>query len=290
MLTNDGLYENTVTQIKYKLQEIAASTDVFDPEKVKNFIATTISKKTGENYADDTKNKFAWAIDKFYEKQGIQWVKPFYVVKEKTPLIPTTDNVNAIIQNASPKYVTIFTLLEEVGCDGMELSRVKATDIDAEQGTISISGAKGHAGGIYRLKSRTTEMLRVYLHKYGLPFPDSRIMGQVWRDTRERAAKKLCKSELEKIMLKSLRNYSGAQLYYKVTDPIMVMRHLRHKKLETTMHYIRGVVPQGEREYVTQVVQLGQPDTVQRITDLLNNGFKKESEADGYQFYRKLKS
>ncbi len=61
---------------------------------------------------------------------------------------------------------------------------------------------------------------------------------------RRRTAEKLYKPELDKIPCKNLRNYSGAQFYLNlpIRDPIAVMRHLRHKKLETTMHYIRAIV------------------------------------------------
>jgi hypothetical protein len=33
------------------------------------------------------------------------------------------------------------------------------------------------------------------------------------------------------------------------------MRHLRHKKLETTMHYIRGIALSGEEEYYAKQPQ-----------------------------------
>jgi hypothetical protein len=129
-------------------------------------------------------------------------------------------------------------------------------------------------------------MLRIYLHKNPQehPFPRSVIMGQVWRDTRERAAKKLCKPELNNIPLKNLRNYSGAQLYYKLQDPIAVMRHLRHKKLETTMHYIRGISTGGEEEYTCKTAS-----NIKEATELLERGFTYIQEIDGIRIYRKRK-
>jgi integrase len=291
MLTNDGQKPNTVRHTKYKLLELAAKIDLFNPEAVKNYIATAISEKTKQPFSDETKNKFAYAADKFYEKQGIPWKKPFYKVEEKTPLIPTTENVELIVNNASQKYATIFTILAETGAEGKELERTSRDDIDAEQGIISIRGCKGHASGSYKLKTKTTEMLRIYLYKnpQKYPFPKSEVMGQVWRDTRERTATKLCKPELNKIPLKNLRNYSGAKLYYKTQDPIAVMRHLRHKKLETTMHYIRGITLGGEEEYISKAVKLGTPNTIKEIMELIDIGFRKETEADGCQIFRKPK-
>jgi hypothetical protein len=129
-------------------------------------------------------------------------------------------------------------------------------------------------------------MLKIYLAKNNQehPFPESHFIGQVWRDTRERTAKKLCKPELNKIPLKNLRNYSGAQLYYKLQDPIAVMRHLRHKKLETTMHYIRGITTGGEEEYVCKTAR-----AIQEATALIEQGFQYVTEIDGFKLFRKRK-
>jgi integrase len=290
MLTNDGLKENTVRHARWKLQELARNTDIFNPESVKHYIATAISKKTGKPFSDETRNKFAYAVDKFYEKHAIEWKKPFYNVAETIPIIPSKQSVTLIISNASDKYVTIFTLLAEIGCDGMELSNVTQADIDKEQAIISIRGCKGHASGTYKLKPQTAEMLRIYLHEHTQehPFPKSTVMGQVWRDTRERTAKKLCKPDLNKIPLKSLRNYSGAQLYLNlpVRDPIAVMRHLRHKKLETTMHYIRGIALTSDEDasYMCRAT-----DDKNEIMKLIEDGYTKVDEINGLHLYRKRK-
>ena len=286
MLTNDGQKPNTTRHTKYKLLELAAHVDIFNPEAVKNYIATAISEKTKQPFSDETKNKFAYAADKFYEKQGIQWKKPFYKVEEKTPIIPTTENVELIVNNASQKYATIFTILAETGAEGKELERTSRDDIDTEQGIISIRGCKGHASGSYKLKTKTAEMLRIYLYKnpQKYPFPKSEVMGQVWRDTRERTATKLCKPELNKIPLKNLRNYSGAKMYYKTQDPIAVMRHLRHKKLETTMHYIRGITVGGDEEYICKTAK-----TEQEIIKLIEAGFTYVTETDGLKYFKKRK-
>jgi hypothetical protein len=106
-------------------------------------------------------------------------------------------------------------------------------------------------------------------------------MGEVWRQTRRRASQKLCNPALAKIPLKNLRNYSGAQLYYKLQDPIAVMRHLRHKKLETTMHYIRGITTGGEEEYTCKTAT-----NVREATDLIEHGFQYVTEMDGTKTIR----
>ncbi len=110
-------------------------------------------------------------------------------------------------------------------------------------------------------------------------------MAEAWRKARKNAAKKLCKPELNIIILKSLRNYSGAQLYYKTRDPIHVMRHLRHKRLETTMHYIRAISTNDEEEEYT----VRATADLNEIKTLIEQGFTKADEIDGLHIYKKRK-
>ncbi|MGA3191311.1 MAG: site-specific integrase [Candidatus Bathyarchaeia archaeon] len=285
-LKADGIKEATRTHIDCKLRQLARETDITNPEAVKLYIAEAKNQKTKRPLSDESKNKFLYVYDKYCQKQGITWNKPYYKTEEKTPLIPTTENVNAIIDTATEHYSIIFTLLAEIGAEGKELENVSQADIDHEQGLISIRGHKGHASGTYKLKTRTAEMLRIYLHKNPQehPFPTSEIMGDIWRRTRKRASQKLCKPELNKIHLQNLRNYSGAQLYYKTQDPIAVMRHLRHKKLETTMHYIRGITTGGEEEYTCKATN-NKTEAVQ----LIEAGYQYVNDIDGYKLYRRRK-
>lgn len=74
-------------------------------------------------------------------------------------------------------------------------------------------------------------MLREYIAKnpQEYPFPQPKVMSQIWRKTRNKIADNLKQPNFKKIPMKNLRNYSGAKLYYSLKDPIAVMRHLRHK-------------------------------------------------------------
>jgi hypothetical protein len=138
-------------------------------------------------------------------------------------------------------------------------------------------------------------MLREYIakHTQEYPFPKPKLVSQVWRETRNRVADNLKQPELKNIPLKNLRNYSGANLYntLPIRDPIAVMRHLRHKKLETTMHYIRGITLTYEEDvqYITKIVKLGTPTTIKEITELSDAGYQYFTEADGYKAFRKRK-
>jgi hypothetical protein len=176
--------------------------------------------------------------------------------------------------------------MAETGAEGEELHRTHRNKIDTQLGQITITGTKGHGSATYKLKQATNEMLREYLAKnpQDYPFPDPKNMANIWRRTRDKLADNLKQPELKNIPMKNLRNYSGAKLYYSLQDPIAVMRHLRHKKLETTMHYIRGITINGEEEYTCKTAT-----NIKEATELLEAGFQYIQEIDGTKLYRKRK-
>jgi integrase len=278
-LKTTGISENSLKSINYRLQYINKYTNLNNPEEVKTFIATMKQA-----------NSYKIAIIKAYNylcvANNLEWIKPKYRTEDKIPLIPTTENVQKIISASTEKYATIFTILAETGLEAHELETVTRKDIDAEKGIITAKGCKGHAPRTFKLKQQTAEMLRTYLYKHpsNNPFPQSIYMGKMWRRTRDKLAKKLQDPQIKQIPMRNLRNYSGAQLYYKLRDPIAVMRHLGHKKLETTMHYLKGVVINEEEEYVCKVAE-----TPEQAIKLIEAGFTYVQAIDNLHLYRKPK-
>ena len=269
-LTNNGKADNTIKSVSQNLTRISQFTDLTDPEKVKAYIAQA-TKATGEPLSNATKAKLVFCYDCLCQTNKIEWKAPKYKCEEGTPIIPTTENVTKIIGASTKRYATIFTILAETGLEGEELHKLSKKKIDTEQGIISVEGCKGHASGTYKLKTHTAEMLREYLARnpQEYPFPRPYIMSQIWRRVRDRLADNLKQPDLKKIPMKNLRNYSGAKLYYSLPDPIAVMRHLRHKKLETTMHYLRGITIDGEEEYLCKTAS-----NDKEATQLIEQGFQ----------------
>lgn len=84
--------------------------------------------------------------------------------------------------------------------------------------------------------------------------------------------------------MRNLRNYSGAQFYYKTKDPIATQRHFRHKKYDTTDHYLRGMITDGEEEYTCKTAK-----TIDEATTLIEAGFQYVTEIDGLKLFKKRK-
>jgi hypothetical protein len=154
-LKGNGTKENTVKCLGYKLSRFKKETDLNNPETVRNYIANLKDNKTGKALDNATKNKYVTAYDHFCKVNGLTWKKPYYKVAENTPLIPTPQNVQAIIDNASENYVTIFTIEAETGCSPEELYNITQDKINKDKGEISITGVKGHASANYKLKPQT---------------------------------------------------------------------------------------------------------------------------------------
>jgi len=161
----EGKAENTRTNIEEILKQLSRKTDLENPETVKLYISTATNEKTRRPLANATKNKLCLAFDWLCKANHFTWQKPFYKVAERTPIIPTTENVTKIISASNQEHATIFTILAETGADGEELHRTSRSKIDTEQRTITITGTKGHGSATYKLKQKTNEMLREYLPK-----------------------------------------------------------------------------------------------------------------------------
>jgi len=285
-LKNNGKAENTLRVVSQSLTRISKHADLAKPEEVKQYIADAKRLDNGKPLSNGSKSKYVFCYDCLCKANKIEWQAPRYKWEQKAPIIPTTANVEKIITASTKRYATIFTILAETGAEGQELHNVSKKDIDTEQGIISITGTKGHASGTYKLKTCTAIMLREYLAKnpQDHPFPQPKVMSQIWRKTRNKLADNLKQPDFKKIPLKNLRNYSGAKLYYSLKDPIAVMRHLRHKKLETTMHYLRAITIGGEEEYTCKTAT-----NLKEATQLIENGFEYITEMDDIKLFRKRK-
>jgi len=285
-LKNNGKAENTIKSVSKNLTRMSKYVNLKNPEEVKAYIANAKRQDNGKPLSNGSKSKLAFCYNCLCIAHKINWEMPRFKWIETIPIIPTTANVEKIISASTKRYATIFIILKETGAEGQELHNVSKKDIDMEQGIISIKGTKGHASGTYKLKERTANMLREYLAKdqREYPFPQPKVMSQIWRKVRNRLADNLKQPQLKKIPMKNLRNYSGAKLYYSLKDPIAVMRHLRHKKLETTMHYIRAITIGGEEEYTCKTA-----NTITEATELIENGFEYITEMDRLKLFRKRK-
>jgi len=272
---------NTINNFNHKLRQLTKVSDLMNPEDVKHAISYS-------KLSNATKTTFALAYEWFCKTNGLKWEKPKYKWHLGIPIIPTTNQVNKIISASTIRYATIYNLMTATAVEGEELHETHRNQFDQTQNILQIKGLKQHGDNNYKLKPPIAEMLRQYLAKNpeDYPFPRAKSMGEMWRRARTKASKLHNDPELLKIPMKNLRNYSGAQIYFKsANSPIAVMRHLRHKKLETTMHYLQAINLDDDPEYDTQIAQ-----TKEDIVKLNNTGYNYIQTIEGIgHIYRKRK-
>ncbi len=278
-MNNTGLAENTINTSSQKLNQLGRNANLLNPEEIQTYIADS-------NVTNATKQKLVNIYDYFAKTNNIQWTKPKYKWERKIPLIPTTENINKIISATSTKYATIFTILAETGLETQELATTNRKDIDAEQGIINAQGCKGHNSRSLKLKPQTADLLRQYLYKYTTdkPFPKSRRIGEMWRRTRNRLAKKLNEPQLKAIPLRNLRHHYATTTYDRTKDILLVMQKLGHKRIETTMLYTQLVNFNEEEEYTCKTA-----NNIKDATALIEAGFEYITEIDGTKLFKKRK-
>jgi hypothetical protein len=278
-LQNDARKESTVKATDYILKYLSRNTNLLEPEEVKKFISQAKTKE-GSPVAAQTKNKWLFCYNNFCKYNEIKWIKPYYKVPESSPLIPTTQDVQAIINNSSEKYVVVFTIEAETGASPEELHQVTRDKINLEKREIHITGVKGHGSRPYTLKTQTAELLRIYLTKNpeNQPFPKAHTQSQMFLQFKQKTFEKLKRPEIIAVQLRNLRNYAGER-YYKslpIRDAFAVMRFFRHKKMTTTEHYLRAMTIEYEED--------------DQWISLITNSSEEECKAieKGYQLVRAI--
>jgi site-specific recombinase XerD len=233
--------QSTIKTNEYILKHTSKHVNLLEPEEVKKFVSEAKTKK-GKPTVPETKNKWLFCYNNFCKYNGIKWQKPYYKVPEKAPLIPTTQDVQAIISNSSEKYVVVFTIESETGASPEELYQVTRDKINLEKREITITGVKGHGSKTYTLKTQTAQLLKAYLDKHpeNQPFPKAHTQSQMFLQSKQKAYAKFHRQEILAIELRNLRNYAGER-YYKslpIRDAFAVQAFFRHKKISTTQHYL----------------------------------------------------
>jgi integrase len=285
-----GLKRSTVKSAYKTLRELNRHVDLMNPEAVKLHISNMKNTKVkDQDLNDQSRQKHVNNYDYFVKYNGLKWEKPIYKWDTKTPIAPTKLQADLIIASApSLNYATIFKILLESGFEGQELHNTALQDIDIEQGKITVAGTKGHSGRCYQFTKPTAEMLKLYVakHQRTHPFPRPNVMGDIWRRSRKRAYEKTGNKALLNIPLKGLRNLSGFLLWTKIPDPWRVMVHMGHKKLDTTQHYLKGLMLQinEDPEYDVKSAR-----TIEERMTLLEAGYEKKDEIDGIALFRKRK-
>jgi integrase len=128
---------------------------------VKNYIA-------GLDTAESYKRNLCYAYEHVLKLNGLTWNKPKYYARDRLPKIPEEKTIDMIIAAASPKLALKLSISKETGLRPVELLALKVKDIDLENGIIYPATAKHGSARALKIKTKTLEMLKTYIHRKNL--------------------------------------------------------------------------------------------------------------------------
>jgi len=200
--------------------------DLSDPESVKACIA---QKHCSNGYKENLVN----AYNRYVKFHGLSWVKPFYRRIERHPKIPTTQQIDTLINFASRNYRPILTLAK-YGLRPIEISTVRRKDIDLERGLVHVRTAKKGKARTVKLKPSDLNLVAIYLSmkqydNEDLVFPHNRAIKDNYIKIKKHLVAKHRDPSYLSIRLYDFRHYYATMLYHRTKDILYVKQQLGHR-------------------------------------------------------------
>ena len=139
-----------------------------------------------------------------------------------------------------------LSISKDLGLRPAELTWLKAKDIDLVSGIVSITGAKHTIGREGKLRTKTLELLKIYIQKKHLTANSrlfkckSETLSRRYRFYRNRVADEFNMPELKQVQLYDFRRFKASDVYHRTKSVLRVKEILGHKDstLRSTLKYI----------------------------------------------------
>ncbi|UCD39485.1 MAG: site-specific integrase [Candidatus Bathyarchaeota archaeon] len=284
-MKKEAYEDSTIKGTIKRLKHLKRNCLLADPESVKVFVA---NKQCTNGY----KESLVEAYDLFMRSIGQQWRKPFYQRYDKLPKIPTEEKLNMLIANAGTRMALVLSMSKDLGTRPIELTWLKAADINLQNGVVNITGAKHTIGRNGKLKTATLEMLKTYITTKHLNLNDrlfptkSENISEVYRRIRNALAAKLQDPTIRQIRLYDFRHFKATMEYHKTKDLLHVKALLGHKDLRTTLRYTQLLETSGNDDYHCKTAT-----NTKEASDLIENGFEYVATvpSENFMLFRKRK-
>lgn len=270
---------NSRSEILFRLARLGA--DLHNPESVKAIVAL-------QSWAPGRKANVIRAYNLFAKWAGIKWTPPKTCVPEKLPFIPLEREIDDLIAGCSKHIAVALQIMKETGARSGEVFKLKWSDINFENMTITINDPeKSSHARIFKISSKLIGMLnRLDRSSENIfsRFKSVKNMRCSFARQRRRVAYKLGNPRLLKITFHTLRHWKATMEYAKTKDILHVMQTLGHKNIKNTLRYTQLINFEDE-EYIVKVAK-----TKDEIVKLLEAGFQYEcTDAEGLLYFKKRK-
>jgi integrase/predicted RNA-binding Zn-ribbon protein involved in translation (DUF1610 family) len=279
-LKKRNLSDNTIKIRTYQLNQLAnKGANLNDPDSVETILAT-------ERLTASQKAKLVAAYSSYTKTMGIQWQPIKVNYKPKEPFIPLETELDQLIARCGKKTATYLQVLKDTGARAGEASKLKWTDINEANMTISINNPeKGSDTRTVKVSSKTIAMLKALPNKYD-PYifnPRSLSMKQAFQVARKRLTVRLHNPRFKQIHLHTFRHWKATMEYQRTKDLLYVMKILGHRNIQSTLRYTRYVNFEND-EYHSATAK-----TVEKAKQLIEGGFEYVCDMEDIKLFRKRK-
>jgi hypothetical protein len=158
-MKKEAYEETTIKATAKRLKHLQKNCLLADPESTKIFVA---NKKCSNAFNECLIEVY----DIFMRSIGQQWNKPFYARYDKLAKIPTEEKVNMLISQATRRMALILSMSRDLGSRPVELTWLKVSDINLQNGIVSITGAKHTVGRNGKAPAFIGEEAIKYIKRY----------------------------------------------------------------------------------------------------------------------------
>jgi integrase len=280
-MQKDGLQKTTILNNYQKIKRLSKIANILDPESVKEALYTIELKP-------NSKANYTNVYTSFLKYLGKTWKAPKYQYQQPIPFIPLESELDQLIAGCGKHTATILQTLKETGMRIGEAIRLKWTDINPENNTITLNDTEKHGiPRMFKVSAKLIGMLQTMPKKSERIFGDAKLCNKLrtFKDQRIGLAKKLENPRLTKITFHTLRHWKGTMEYHRTHDPDHVKRLLGHRSLKSTEIYInmeQAIFSESDQKYHSAIAS-----TIQEAQQLVEQGFDYVTTFDGKQLFRK---
>jgi integrase len=238
-MKNNAYEPTTIKRVGKELRHLQRNCNISQPEAVKTYVA---SKQCSNARKENLIESYAIVI----KSLKLTWNQPFYERYDKKRRAPKEQLIDFMINHFRLEMALKLSMSKDLGTRPIELLWLKVNDIDLATGTVSITGAKHTIGREQKLKTKSLELLKIYIQKHQLTNNDrlyntttSDILSTDYRHARNKLAEDYNMPELKQICLYDFRRFKGTRVYHLTNGKLLEVKNaLGHKDLRSVEKYI----------------------------------------------------
>jgi integrase len=273
-------YAKTTIEARGRIMNrlVRLGANLYDPEQIKEIIAK-------QPWSEGRKEVVTETYSNYLVMAGGKWNPPKYHRIEKIPFIPTEQEIDQLIAGCGEKTTALLQALKETGMRVGEAWKLKWTDIDCVNATISITPEKGSHARMFKVSNKLLAMLNTLPKKSDKIFGTYELRGYRSSFTRQRkrTADKLQNPRINQITFHTFRHWKATMEYHRTKDILYVMRLLGHKNIKNTLIYTQLVTFENE-DFICKVAT-----NSKEAKELIEAGFDFVCKIENESLFRKRK-